>query len=106
MPGLADQPLGRLLGFVAASDPAPGGGSSSAVAAALGAALLEMAASLEIARGNPDLDVEVAERARELRAQALELADRDLSSYAPVLEARRLPSGSPDRPERIEAALT
>ncbi len=106
MPGLADQPLGRLLGFVAASDPAPGGGSSSAVAAALGAALLEMAASLEIARGNPEVDEAVAERARELRAQALELADRDLSSYAPVLEARRLPSGSPDRPERIEAALT
>jgi methenyltetrahydrofolate cyclohydrolase len=106
MPGLADQPLGRLLGFVAASDPAPGGGSSSAVAAALGAALLEMSASLEIARGNSDIDDAVAERARELRAQALELADRDLSSYAPVLEAQRLPSGNPDRQERLEAALT
>jgi methenyltetrahydrofolate cyclohydrolase len=106
MPGLADQPLGRLLGFVAASDPAPGGGSSSAVAAALGAALLEMSACLEIARGNSDIDDAVAERARELRAQALELADRDLSSYAPVLEVQRLPSGSPNRRERLEAALT
>jgi methenyltetrahydrofolate cyclohydrolase len=106
MPGLADQPLGRLLGFVAASDPAPGGGSSSAVAAGLGAALLEMAACLEIARGNSDIGDEVAERARELRTGALELADRDLSSYAPVLEAQRLPGGSPDRPERLEAALT
>ena len=106
MPGLADQPLGRLLGFVATSDPAPGGGSSAAVAAALGAALLEMAASLEIARGDSEIDEEVAERARELRAEALELADRDLSSYAPVLEAQRLPSGSPERADRLDAAFT
>jgi formiminotetrahydrofolate cyclodeaminase len=106
MPGLADQPLGRLLGFVAATDPAPGGGSSAAVAAALGAALLEMAASLEIARGDSEVDEEVAERARELRAEALDLADRDLSSYAPVLEAQRLPSGSPERADRLDAALT
>jgi formiminotetrahydrofolate cyclodeaminase len=106
MPGLADQPLGRLLGFVAASDPAPGGGSSAAVAAALGAALLEMSACLETARGDSDIDGDVASRSRELRAQALELADRDLSSYAPVLEAQRLPAGSPVRAERLEAALT
>jgi formiminotetrahydrofolate cyclodeaminase len=106
MPGLADQPLGRLLGFVAASDPAPGGGSSAAVAAALGASLLEMAAGLEIARGDSELEDAVADRARELRAQALELADRDLSSYAPVIEAQRLPASNPERAERLAAALT
>jgi formiminotetrahydrofolate cyclodeaminase len=106
MPGLADQPLGRLLGFVATSDPAPGGGSSAAVTAALGAALLEMAACLEIARGDSEIEKDVADRAGELRAQALELADRDLSSYAPVLDAQRLPATSPAREERLEAALT
>jgi formiminotetrahydrofolate cyclodeaminase len=104
MPGLEDQPLGMLLGFVAATDPAPGGGSSAAVAAALGAALLEMTAALEATRGEAEFE-EVAERARELRAEALELADRDLSSYAPVLEAQRLPEGDPTRAERIGAAL-
>jgi formiminotetrahydrofolate cyclodeaminase len=98
MAGLADQPLGRLLGFVAATDPAPGGGSSAAVSAALGAALLEMSACLAD-------EVEIAERAGELRAAALELADRELSSYAPVLEAMRLPAGNPERDERISAAL-
>jgi methenyltetrahydrofolate cyclohydrolase len=104
MPGLEDQPLGALLGFVAAPDPAPGGGTSAAVAAALGTALLEMAASLEAARGEPDA-AEIAQRARELRAHAVDLADRDLSSYAPVLEAQRLPEGTPDRAERVAAAL-
>jgi formiminotetrahydrofolate cyclodeaminase len=98
MAGLEDQPLGRLLGFVAASDPAPGGGSSAAVAAALGAALLEMTAGLAD-------ETAVAQRAAELRAAALALADRELSSYAPVLEAMRLPEESPERADRIAEAL-
>jgi len=106
MPGLADQPLGRLLGFVAAPDPAPGGGSSAAVAAALSAALLGMAASLEAAREAAEVDADLAERAHQLRAEALELADRDLSSYAPVLEAQRLPAGDPARADALAAALT
>ena len=106
MPGLADQPLGPLLGFVAATDPAPGGGSSAAIAAALSAALLEMAASLEAARDASEVDGAVAERAGELRAAALELADRDLSSYAPVLEAQRLPADSPARAEALAAGLS
>jgi formiminotetrahydrofolate cyclodeaminase len=105
MPGLADQPLGRLLDFVAASDPSPGGGSSAAVAAGLAAALLEMAACIEAARADTEIDDEVAERAGALRVEALELADRDMSSYAPVIEAQRLPAGDPTREDRLAAAL-
>ena len=105
MPGLADQPLGRLLDFVAATDPAPGGGSSAAVAAGLGAALVEMVTCLEAARGDSEIDDELADRARTLRAEALELADRDMSSYAPVIEAQRQPASDPARAERLAAAL-
>jgi formiminotetrahydrofolate cyclodeaminase len=105
MAGLADQPLAQLLGFVAAPDPAPGGGSSAAVAAALAASLLEMAAGIESRREESTIEPETVARAGELRAAALELADRDLSSYAPVLEAMRLPAGSPERAERLAAAL-
>ena len=105
MAGLADQPLAQLLGFVAAPDPAPGGGSTAAVAAALAAALLEMAAGIESAREDPAIEPEIAQRASELRAAAVELADQDMSSYAPVLEAIRLPAGSPERAERLAAAL-
>jgi methenyltetrahydrofolate cyclohydrolase len=98
MAGLADLQLGALLDVVASTDPAPGGGSSSAMASALAGALVEMTAGL---RG----DAETAGRARELRERALELADEDLSSYAPVLEALRLPADHPERSERVEAAL-
>jgi methenyltetrahydrofolate cyclohydrolase len=108
MAGLADQPFRGILDFVASTDPAPGGGSSAALAAALGSALLEMTACLELMRETPDAGVtdEVAERARELRDDALGLADRDMSSYAPVLDALRLPEGDPDRADRLETALT
>jgi formiminotetrahydrofolate cyclodeaminase len=99
MAGLADRPLGALLDVVGATDPAPGGGSSSAVSSALAAALVEMTAGL----GGDD---RTAARARELRARALELADEDLSSYAPVLEALRLPRDDPERAERLAAALS
>jgi methenyltetrahydrofolate cyclohydrolase len=98
MPGLREQPLASLLDEVAGATPAPGGGSSSALALALGAALVEMTASLTG-------DAGTASRAGDLRAQALDLAERDLSSYARVLETARLPRDDPSRAERLEEAL-
>ena len=88
--GLRDRPLAALLGDVAAATPAPGGGSSAAVATALAAALVEMSASIAQVPDAP-------ERARELRARCLALADDELTSYAPVLEAERLPADDPER---------
>jgi methenyltetrahydrofolate cyclohydrolase len=96
--GLGQQSLASFLDDVAAATPAPGGGTSAAFALALGAALVEMAASLAG-------DSEAASRSRGLRAEALELAERELSSYAPVLEATRLPRDDPSRADRLEEAL-
>lgn len=78
---LDKQPLESFLAAVAEATPAPGGGSSAAVGAALAAALVEMAARIGSAG-------EAAEQASGLRARALRLAHEELSSYAPVLEAR------------------
>jgi formiminotetrahydrofolate cyclodeaminase len=69
MPGLEEQGLGSFLADVAEATPAPGGGTSSAVALALGAALVEMSAGLAG-------DAEAASRAASLRAEALVLAER------------------------------
>jgi methenyltetrahydrofolate cyclohydrolase len=96
--GLGEQPLASFLDAVAEATPAPGGGTSAGCTAALAAALVEMAASLAG-------DATAASRARELRAEALELAERELTSYAPVLEAMRLPRDDPSRPDRLEDAL-
>ena len=99
MPELAEQRVAQMLDAVAAPTPAPGGGSSAAIACALAAALVEMAAGIGDAGGGD------AARAGALRARALDLAERELTSYAPVLEARRLPADDPERRSRIAAAL-
>lgn len=108
MTGLADRPLAGLLDVVAASDPAPGGGSSAAIAAALAAALLEMSAGLELTREAPSdqIPADAPKRAGELRARTLALADQDLSSYAGVLDALRLPTDHPERADRLATALS
>jgi formiminotetrahydrofolate cyclodeaminase len=86
------------LDDVAARTPAPGGGSAAATACALAAALVEMAA-----RFAPDRE-QLTERAGELRARALELAEVELHAYEPVLEALRVPREDPQRDARVEAA--
>ena len=88
---LASSSVAELLARVAAPTPTPGGGSSAAVACALAAALVEMCGD---------------ERAAALRARALELAEADLDSYPPVLEAQRLPADDPTRARRLRAALS
>lgn len=98
MSGLGEQPLEDVLADIAAATPAPGGGSSAALALALAAALVEMSALLAGDSG-------AAGRARELRERALELAQAELSSYAPVLEAMRLPRDDPARAARVDEAL-
>jgi formiminotetrahydrofolate cyclodeaminase len=96
--GVSDQPLARFLEEVASTRPAPGGGSSTAVTVALAAALVEMAAG--IAGADPGRGA----RARSLRAAALDMAESELTSYEPVLEALRLPKHDPERPGRVDAA--
>ena len=96
--GLPGQSLASFIDEVARATPAPGGGTSAGVAAGLAAALVEMAAQLAG-------DTTAASRANELRAHALELAERDLSSYAAVFDAMRLPSDDPSRSGRVEEAL-
>ena len=81
MAALSKEPLEAFLADVAAGTPAPGGGSSAAVAAGLAAALVEMAARLAASD-------RAVEQAGGLRARALRLADDEMTSYAPVLEAR------------------
>lgn len=96
--GLAELPLAELLERIAAATPTPGGGSASAVACSLAAGLVEMAAGFAPDEGS------TRARAAELRAHALALADRELRSYVPVLEALRLPADDPRRPARLTEA--
>lgn len=98
---LMELSLGELLDEVAAKRPAPGAGSAAAVCCAVAAALLEMTAAFD---PTPIGSASVI-RCNALRERALELAQRELTSYEPVLEALRLPAEDPTRGERLSATL-
>jgi formiminotetrahydrofolate cyclodeaminase len=89
--------LEGFLAAVAERTPAPGGGAAAAIGCALAAALAEMAARFA---GRDD----AVERAAALRERGLALAEEDLTAYAPVLAALRLPPDDPARPEVLRAA--
>jgi formiminotetrahydrofolate cyclodeaminase len=107
-PALGERPLGELLEALAERTPAPGGGTAAACAGALAAGLVEMAARFTLARDayadrHPRMR-EIADRARALREQLLELAEAELHAYEPVLAALRLQREDRERAARLREA--
>lgn len=98
MPRFADQSISAFLDALASSDPTPGGGTASAIAAAMGTSLLMMVASLKKTRANTDEERATLAEARPglsaVRDRLVGLADADSNSYEQVLAAYRLPKGS------------
>ena len=108
---LTDSSVHALLERLASSDPVPGGGSASALAGAMGAALVAMVAELTI--GRPDYAEheaslqEIRAAARDWQVELLELAEQDATAYEAVVHARRMPKDSePDREARASMLRT
>lgn len=97
-PSFRDLSLAAFGERLASSDPVPGGGSASAVSAALGASLVAMVAALT--QGRPKyaehalLAAAVAPRAQALASAMFDLADEDAQAYAACAFAMKLPRES------------
>jgi glutamate formiminotransferase / formiminotetrahydrofolate cyclodeaminase len=95
---------------LAARTPTPGGGSASAVAAALGTALGEMVLAYSIDPAAPGHPLaELRSNLPAARRTFLELSEADSAAYEAVRAARRLRkerAGDPTVEERYRAALT
>lgn len=97
-PSFRDLTLSGFAERLASSEPVPGGGSASAVAAALGASLVAMVATLT--QGRPRyaehaaLAQAVAPAARALASDLFDLADADAQAYAACAFALKLPRES------------
>ncbi len=102
-----------LSGFraaLASSNPAPGGGSASAHAGSIAAALVQMVAGLTVGR-KKYVDVEATFKDIALQAAALgqrlaQLVDLDAQSYEAVSAAYRLPKATPEQETMRKAAIT
>ena len=96
--------LGHFVERLGSGEPVPGGGSASAVAAALGASLVAMVAELSKNRTayaeHAALHDEVGETAAALADQFLALADEDSATYADLAAALTLPKATEE--ERLE----
>src|SRR5438045_157887 len=97
-PMIIDKTARELLDAFAASDPTPGGGSASALASAVGAALLQMVAALPKTRANRDEDraalAAAAATLTGVRSQLTEAVDADSGAYDRVVAAYKLPKST------------
>ncbi len=106
---LVNQKITDFLEKTAAGTPVPGGGSVSALSAALGAGLAEMVANLTIAKkGYETVESEmkeIAEALQNLRQKLVTEVDRDSNAYKQVLAAFKLPRGTEKQKEQRAAAI-
>ena len=110
---LSDRTVRDLLAALRSPEPTPGGGSASALAGALGAALLAMVAGIGRPRASTSDDLERLARAgrttEQLSDDLTALADRDSEAYAAVLTAYKLPKSTDEerdiRSSHIQRAL-
>src|SRR5450432_261176 len=107
--GFRDLTLAAFVEQLASSEPVPGGGSASAVAASLGGGLVAMVATLS--EGRPKYaeyaatHVSAGSVGRTLATRLLELADEDAAAYAVFGAALRMPKATEPEQAARSAAL-
>ncbi len=106
---LASMTVGGFVDELSSESPAPGGGSVSALAGAMGAGLASMVAVLSHTKKGFEekqgaLD-RIAVRAQELKRQLLAAVDADTAAFDRLLDAMRMPKATPDESGAREAAL-
>ena len=107
-----EEPDGSAEAFldrVASTTPTPGGGSVSALAGALSAALVSMVCGLTINKGGKDTPAQVVQDALEktdrLRGELAALIEEDAQAYGLVIAAYNKPKGSPQEKKERSTAI-
>lgn len=104
-----DKPIEKYLADAAARLPAPGGGSVSALAGALGAAMAAMAANFTVGkrkfRNVEPQARDLLERSLSGVSELLELMDRDVEAYSTVDAAYAMAKDTDEQKEARTAAI-
>jgi glutamate formiminotransferase/formiminotetrahydrofolate cyclodeaminase len=105
---LVDRGLRAFSDDLASARPVPGGGSASAYAGVLGAALATMVARIA-SKKEPGIHDEFIAEAESIRAELLRLVDDDSAAFARVAAAMKLPRSTDEdkqsRTEQLQVAL-
>jgi formiminotetrahydrofolate cyclodeaminase len=101
--------IDAFLDAAAAKQPAPGGGSVTALAGALAASMGEMVVNYSVGKKSlqqfdPELRAALGEFAR-ARQMLLMLMEEDQAAFSALSDARKLPEGSSERGHQFPAAL-
>jgi formiminotetrahydrofolate cyclodeaminase len=106
---LTDLTIEEFIERVASGEPVPGGGSVSALVAAISGALSEMVGRLTIGRKNdPLLDKKMStliDTATRLRTKLARDVDKDSDAYSGVLKAYRMPKATEEEQETRGIAI-
>lgn len=105
--------IGTFLDMLASGTATPGGGATSGVAGAMGAALLSMVTNLTIGRKKyvavEDEMKDIRAKTEAARVEMIKLAELDAQVFDRVMEAYRMPKETAEekgaRHEAIQAAL-
>lgn len=106
---LASKTVQELLDAFSAPTPTPGGGSAAALAGAVSASLLAMVAAMPKTRSGAPEERAALDAAHpallSLRAELVDLIDRDAASYDGVVAAYRLPKGTDEEKAARKSAV-
>ncbi len=109
MPEFADMSVREFLATLASAAPTPGGGSASALAGALAAAMVAMACNLTVGRAKfAAVEAELQDvlvRATDLQSRLTTAVDEDTTSYDAVSAAYKLAKGSAAEKQTRTAAI-
>lgn len=106
---MISEPLARFLDRLASAEPTPGGGSASAIAGAMAAALLAMVSRLTKTTQEGTTIEAVAKEMDKDRATLLDLAAKDAQAFDDVMAAMRMAKDTDEhrrtRQQSIQYAL-
>jgi formiminotetrahydrofolate cyclodeaminase len=106
---IGERTVAGFLEVLASDSPTPGGGAAGGVAGATGAALVGMVARLTAGKKGyeevHDRMRTLAEQADEVRAEFLDLADRDAHAFDAVMAAFTMPKETDEQKAARSAAI-